>query len=282
MKYWQTSRRRIQLNRPLVMGILNITPDSFSDGGKYASPDAALLRAEQMIAEGADIIDLGGESTRPGSHPISVEAETERTIPIIEALVSRFDTPISIDTYKSEVAKRAVDAGAEIINDISGLRFDANIANIASDSGSGLILMHSRGNFESMHSEPPVDEILPDVTAGFRRAVEIAENAGVSDNSIVLDIGIGFGKTLGQNLELLAKIDRLVGEFPEYPILVGTSRKSFIGRVLDERPPSERAAGSLASATAAMINGALVVRVHDVIQTVDAMRILMAIREASG
>ena len=222
------------------MGILNITPDSFSDGGKYASPDAALLRAEQMIAEGADIIDLGGESTRPGSQPISVEAETERTIPIIEALVSRFDTPISIDTYKSEVAKRAVDAGAEIINDISGLRFDANIANIASDSGSGLILMHSRGNFESMHSEPPVDEILPDVTAGFRRAVEIAENAGVSDNSIVLDIGIGFGKTLGQNLELLAKIDRLVGEFPEYPILVGTSRKSFIGGFFANGPPADR------------------------------------------
>ena len=275
--YWQTSRRQIDLSRPLVMGILNVTPDSFSDGGKYADPEAALRRAEAMIAEGADIIDLGGESTRPGSQPVSAETEAERTIPIIEAIVKRFDTPISIDTSKSEVAGRAVDAGAEIINDISGLRFDANIARAAAGRNAGLILMHSRGEFGAMHSQPAVADIVAEVTAGLRRSVETARSAGVADDTIVLDIGIGFGKTLGQNLELIAKLDRLVSEFEPYPILVGTSRKSFIGKTLDDAPPTERLGGSIASALAAIVNGASVVRVHDVRETVGAIKIAAAI-----
>ena len=275
--YWQTSRRQIDLSRPLVMGILNVTPDSFSDGGRYADPEAALRRAEAMIAEGADIIDLGGESTRPGSQPVSAETEAERTIPIIEAIVKRFDTPISIDTSKSEVAGRAVDAGAEIINDISGLRFDANIARAAAGRNAGLILMHSRGEFGSMHSQPAVADIVAEVTAGLRRSVETARSAGVADDTIVLDIGIGFGKTLGQNLELIAKLDRLVSEFEPYPILVGTSRKSFIGKTLDDAPPTERLGGSIASALAAIVNGASVVRVHDVRETVGAIKIAAAI-----
>ena len=275
--YWQTSRRQIDLSRPLVMGILNVTPDSFSDGGRYADPEAALRRAEAMIAEGADIIDLGGESTRPGSQPVSAETEAERTIPIIEAIVKRFDTPISIDTSKSEVAGRAVDAGAEIINDISGLRFDANIARAAAGRNAGLILMHSRGEFGAMHSQPAVADIVAEVTAGLRRSVETARSAGVADDTIVLDIGIGFGKTLGQNLELIAKLDRLVSEFEPYPILVGTSRKSFIGKTLDDAPPTERLGGSIASALAAIHNGARIVRVHDVRETVGAIKIAAAI-----
>ncbi len=275
--YWQTSRRQIDLSRPLVMGILNVTPDSFSDGGRYADPEAALRRAEAMIAEGADIIDLGGESTRPGSQPVSAETEAERTIPIIEAIVKRFDTPISIDTSKSEVAGRAVDAGAEIINDISGLRFDANIARAAAGRNAGLILMHSRGEFGAMHSQPAVADIVAEVTAGLRRSVETARSAGVADDTIVLDIGICFGKTLGQNLELIAKLDRLVSEFEPYPILVGTSRKSFIGKTLDDAPPTERLGGSIASALAAIVNGASVVRVHDVRETVGAIKIAAAI-----
>jgi dihydropteroate synthase len=275
--YWQTSRRQIDLSRPLVMGILNVTPDSFSDGGRYADPEAALRRAEAMIAEGADIIDLGGESTRPGSQPVSADTEAERTIPIIEAIVKRFDTPISIDTSKSEVAGRAVDAGAEIINDISGLRFDANMARAAAGRKAGLILMHSRGEFGAMHSQPAVAEIIGEVTAGLRRSVETARSAGVADDAIVLDIGIGFGKTLGQNLELIAKLDRLVSEFEPYPILVGTSRKSFIGKILDDAPPTERLGGSIASALAAIHNGARIVRVHDVRETVGAIKIAAAI-----
>lgn len=275
--YWQTSRRQIDLSRPLVMGILNVTPDSFSDGGKYADPKAALRRAEAMIAEGADIIDLGGESTRPGSQPVSAETEAERTIPIIEAIVKRFDTPISIDTSKSDVAGRAVDAGAEIINDISGLRFDANIARVAAGRNAGLILMHSRGEFGSMHSQPAVEDIIAELTAGLWRSVETARSAGVADAAIVLDIGIGFGKTLGQNLELIAKLDRLVSEFEPYPILVGTSRKSFIGKILDDAPPTERLGGSIASALAAVLNGARIVRVHDVRETVGALKIVAAI-----
>lgn len=275
--YWQTSRRQIDLSRPLVMGILNVTPDSFSDGGKYADPKAALRRAEAMIAEGADIIDLGGESTRPGSQPVSAETEAERTIPIIEAIVKRFDTPISIDTSKSDVAERAVDAGAEIINDISGLRFDANIARVAAGRNAGLILMHSRGEFGSMHSQPAVEDIIAELTAGLWRSVETARSAGVADAAIVLDIGIGFGKTLGQNLELIAKLDRLVSEFEPYPILVGTSRKSFIGKILDDAPPTERLGGSIASALAAVLNGARIVRVHDVRETVGALKIVAAI-----
>lgn len=274
---WQTSLRQIDLSRPLVMGILNVTPDSFSDGGKYAAPDAALRRVEQMIAEGADIIDLGGESTRPGSQSVSAEAEAERTVPVIEAIVKRFDTPISIDTSKSAVAKLAVDAGAEIINDISGLRFDANIANIAADSRAGLILMHSRGEFGSMHTQPVVGEIVPEVTSGLWRSVEAARAAGVRDDAIVLDIGIGFGKTLGQNLELIAKLDRLVAEFRPFPLLVGTSRKSFIGKILDDAPPDERLGGSIASALIAILNGARIVRVHDVKETVGALKIAAAI-----
>ncbi len=275
--YWQTSRRTLSIDRPLVMAILNVTPDSFSDGGKYADPDAALRRAEFLIGEGADIIDIGGESTRPGSAPVDANEESLRTVPIVEAITRRFDTPISIDTTKSTVARRALDAGAEIVNDISGLRFDAGIANIAADSNAGLVLMNSRGSFGKMHAQLPVGDILKEVSNDFHRAIREARQCGVGDRQIMLDIGIGFGKTLDQNLELLAKLDRLVNEFSTYPILVGTSRKSFIGKILGDGPPTERLSGSLASALVAIGKGARIVRVHDVRPTIEAIRVTSAI-----
>lgn len=275
--YWQTSRRQISLDRPLVMGILNVTPDSFSDGGKFASVDAALSQAELMIADGADIIDIGGESTRPGSLGVTSEEEIRRTAPVIEAISKRFDTAISIDTSKSPVAAAAMNVGAEIINDISGLRFDAAIADIGAAANAGLVLMHSRGDFESMHSQPPADDIFAEVSADLKRSIGAAKTAGVADANIALDIGIGFGKTLAQNLELIAKLDRLVSEFEAYPILVGTSRKSFIGKILGGVPPLERLGGSIASALIAIRNGAKIVRVHDVKETVAAIRIAGAI-----
>lgn len=268
---WKTSRRSIAVDRPLVMGILNVTPDSFSDGGDFVSIDAALSRAEEMIAEGADILDIGGESTRPGSDRVSDEIEARRVLPVIEAIANRFDTPISIDTSKSGVARRAVEAGAEIINDISGLRFDPAVGRVAAETGSGLALMHSRGVFETLHSEPPVDDIMAEVSAGLLRSLTEARTFGVKDEQIVLDIGIGFGKRLEQNLELIAKLGKLQQEFSNFPLLVGTSRKSFIGKLLGGRPVEERIYGSIATAVVAVWNGANIVRVHDVRETVDAL-----------
>ena len=260
------------------MAILNVTPDSFSDGGEAVTVDDALRQAEMMIAEGADIIDVGGESTRPGSSRIPVEQEIHRVVPVIEAITKRFDVPVSIDTSKSEVAELAVAVGAEIINDISALRFDPRIGEVAARTNAGLVLMHSRGEFESMHSQPTVDDIIAEVSTGLRAAITMAEDRAVSSDSIVLDVGIGFGKTPEQNLELLAKLDRLVADFPQYPMLVGTSRKSFIGKLLDDAPPGERLSGSLATAAIAIWNGAKIVRVHDVKQTAELARTVDAIK----
>ena len=272
-----TAKRKISLGAPVVMGILNVTPDSFSDGGRFADLDAALRRAEEMISEGAAIIDIGGESTRPGSERVPAAIEIDRVVPIIEAIGSRFDVPISIDTSKAEVAEAAVEAGAEIINDISGLRFDERIADVAARTKAGLVLMHSRGSFETMHSQPPVADILEEVSNDFRRSIAIAEERGVSRDAIVLDIGIGFGKTLEQNLELLGKLDRIADTFKAFPLLVGASRKSFIGKILDGAPPENRLSGSLAAAVIAVLNGAKIIRVHDVRQTVEALRVGVAI-----
>ena len=278
MKYWKTSRRKIPLDRPLVMGVLNVTPDSFSDGGKFDSVETARRRAEQMIAEGADIIDLGGESTRPGSKRVPVNEEISRVVPAIKAIKDKFDTPLSIDTTKSEVAEAAVDAGAEIINDISGLRFDERIGDIAVARGTGLVLMHSLGEFETMHSQPPADHIIDEVLNDFRRSTALAEKAGVKPEQIVLDVGIGFGKTLEQNLELIAKLDKLVSEFEKFPLLVGTSRKSFIGKLLGGAGTEDRLGGSLATGIIAVMNGARILRVHDIRETVQALSIVGAIR----
>lgn len=274
---WKTSKRQIPLDRPLVMGILNLTPDSFSDGGEYISLDTALRQAEKMIGEGADILDIGGESTRPGSRQISAEEEIERVAAVIEAIHEQFDIPISIDTYKSGVAREAIRAGAEIINDISGLRFDRELAKVAAEHETGLVLMHSRGDFETMHSQEPVEDIISEVTNDLCRAVSAAVSAGVNGENIVLDVGIGFGKTFEQNLELLAKLDTIVSEFDRFPMLVGASRKSFIGKILDGVPPHERISGSLTAVAIAVWNGAKIVRVHDIKETVDTIRTVTAI-----
>lgn len=266
--FWQTSRRRISLDRPLVMGILNVTPDSFSDAGKFVFAGEALKRAEQMIADGVDIIDIGGESTRPGSASVEPEVEVERTSPVVDAIAKRFDIPISIDTTKWRVAKAAIECGAEIINDISGLRWEAKLADLAAETEAGLVLMHSRGKFETMHSEPPVDDLFSELRNSLTASIETAKKSGVCEEQIALDIGIGFGKTFEQNLELLAKLGSIVDEFKPYPMLVGTSRKSFIGKILGNAPPSKRLSGSLVTALMAVQRGAKIVRVHDVKETV--------------
>ena len=277
MTYWQTSRRKLSLDQPLVMAILNITPDSFSDGGKFLSVDDALKHAEKLIGDGADIIDIGGESTRPGATQVLAADEISRVIPVIEAIAKRFDTPLSVDTSKSEVAEKAINAGAEIINDISGLRFDERIAEIATRTNAGLVLMHSRGSFETMHKQPPVDDIVAEVTASLRRAVRIANELGVADEQIALDAGIGFSKMQEQNLELLAKLDKIISEFVNYPMLVGTSRKSFLAKIIGNVPTAERVGGSLATALIAMNKGAKIIRVHDVKETVAAVKVFAKI-----
>ena len=269
--------------RTLIMGILNVTPDSFSDGGQFFSLDAALVEAEKMISEGADIIDVGGESTRPGGEPVSFDEEIKRVVPVIEALSRRFDTPLSVDTTKSEVARAALDAGAAIVNDVSALRFDFYIADAVARAGAGLVLMHSRGTPATMHRLPPVAEIMEEVVSSLRASVRMAERRGVKHESIVIDPGIGFGKSQEQNLELIARLDELIAAFPDYPLLIGASRKSFIGRILADSsgtpaPASERLYGTLATIAISVLKGAHIVRVHDVKATRDAVRIADLIR----
>lgn len=275
--YWKTARRTIEISRPFVMGILNVTPDSFSDGSEYAAAKDAIRRAEQMIADGADIIDIGGESTRPGSVSIPAREETGRVVPVIEAIAEQSDIPVSIDTSKAFVAAAAIDAGAEIINDIAGLRWEPEVGDVAAGTGAGLVLMHSRGSFETMHTQPPVDDIFSEVSTGLAESIGTATSRGVAEGQIVLDVGLGFGKTFEQNLALIAKLDKLVSEFAAYPMLVGASRKSFIGKVLDNAPVPDRLGGSLAAAMIAVQRGAHIVRVHDVKETVAALRVMGAL-----
>ena len=281
---WRIANRILPIGiRTLVMGVLNVTPDSFSDGEQFLSPEKALAHAEQMIAEGADILDIGGESTRPGAAVISPEDELQRVLPVIEELAKRTTVPISIDTTKSVVARAALDAGAAIVNDISALRFDFHIADEVAKSAAGLVLMHSRGTPATMQKLPPVADILEEVTNSLRSSIAMAERRGVKPESIVIDPGIGFGKTQEQNIELIARLDRLAHAFPDFPILIGTSRKSFIGRLLaDENgKPSaavDRLHGTMASIAAAVLRGAHIVRVHDVKAAVETVRIADAVR----
>jgi dihydropteroate synthase len=282
MNYWQTSQRKISLSKTLVMAILNVTPDSFSDGGKFNSVDSALKQTDIFVAEGADIIDIGGESTRPNADKISVEEEKQRVLPIIEAIKKRFDIPLSIDTSKAEIAESAVNCGAEIINDISGLKFDERIGEVAAKYRTALVLMHLRGTFETMHKLAAVENILDEVSGGFRESIAKATSYGVKNEQIALDIGIGFSKTFEQNLELLAKLDVLRKKFAEFPLLVGTSRKSFIGKILGDVPPAERLQGSLATVSLAVWHGTKIVRAHDVRETAETIKVVEAIRSFSA
>jgi dihydropteroate synthase len=285
---WHIAGRQLPIgNRTLVMGVLNVTPDSFSDGNLFLDPDQAVSRAEQMIAEGADIIDVGGESTRPGAGVVSPEEQIRRVVPVIENLSKRTSLPISIDTTKALVARAALNAGAAIVNDISALRFDLHVADEAATFGAGLVLMHSRGTPATMQRLPPVADIISEVTRSLRGSVHMAERRGVKPETLVIDPGIGFGKTLAQNLELIAKLGQLADAFPDLPILIGTSRKSFIGRVLQTEegqipPEDERLHGSMATIVAAILNGAAIVRVHDVKAAVETAKVADAIRSTSA
>lgn len=283
MRTWKLARRELSLERTLVMGVLNVTPDSFSDGGRFHRIDAVLHRAEEIIAEGADILDIGGESTRPGGEPVSVGEESRRVLPVIVALSKRFDVPISIDTTKPEVARAALELGAEVVNDISGLRFAPELADVAANARAGLVLMHSRGSsVAELHTQPPASDIFSEVSNDFRRAIAEAEQRGVSRGSIALDPGIGFGKTLAQNLELLARLDELTSEFADFPSLIGTSRKSFIGKILNDAPADQRLHGTLATIAVSIMKGAAIIRVHDVRAAVEAAKVADAICHAAS
>jgi dihydropteroate synthase len=274
VREWRLARRSLRYGeRTLIMSVLNVTPDSFSDGGKFFSLDRAVAHAEQMIAEGADIIDVGGESTRPGSEFVSEEEELRRVIPVIERLATNSSVPLSIDTTKSAVARAALAAGAEILNDISGLRFDQSIADEAAKANAGLLLMHSRGTPKDMQQIPFAADIFSDVVDGLRQSVSIAERLGVARESIAIDPGIGFGKSVEQNLEIIRRLRELSDQFTDLPIVIGTSRKSFLGKLLDGAPADERLYGTIATVVASVLNGAHIVRVHDVKATVEAVRV---------
>ena len=281
-------RSTIDLGRVLIMGVLNVTPDSFSDGGRFSDPDRAFERAMEMEAEGAGVIDIGGESTRPGSEPVTIDEELDRVLPVIRRMRENLRIPISIDTTMGPVAAQAIDSGAEIINDISGLRFDPSIAGIAAKTGASLILMHSRGTPANMQKLPPVEDVLSEIIAGLRWSVDQAVQRGVKHEKIILDPGIGFGKTPRQNLQLINNLNRIVEEFG-LPVLLGTSRKSFIQKTLDSRIQAESrdarresSTGTIASNVIGVLRGANILRVHDVGETVAAVRLAEAIIQSDS
>jgi dihydropteroate synthase len=269
------SRTLVLGERTLLMGVLNVTPDSFSDGGLYFDADAAVARALEIERAGADILDVGGESTRPGSEGIPAEEELRRVMPVLEKLQGKLRIPISIDTAKEEVAEAAAGAGAEILNDVTALRQDRRIAEVARRRKLPLILMHMRGQPRTMQKNPFARDGLRDVANGLRKAVAVARRAGVRKSQIILDPGMGFGKSFAQNYELLARLPELARL--GFPILIGTSRKSFIGNALGGVPKGERIWGTAATVTASILQGAHIVRVHDVAEMVQVARVTDAI-----
>ncbi|MGH9691946.1 MAG: dihydropteroate synthase [Candidatus Acidiferrales bacterium] len=265
------SRTLVLGARTLVMGVLNVTPDSFSDGGLYLGLDAAVARAFEIERAGADILDIGGESTRPGAEPVPVIEQLNRILPVIGKLRGRLKIPISVDTTKAEVAEAAAAAGAEILNDVSSLRADPRLAEVAVKRKLSVILMHMRGEPRTMQKKPFARHVMRDVTAGLRRAVGLATRAGIAKSRIILDPGIGFGKSYAQDYELLARLPELARL--GFPVLVGTSRKKFIGRVLPGCPAQERVMGTAATVAVAIMGGAHIVRVHDVAEIVQVARV---------
>lgn len=250
-----------------IMGILNVTPDSFSDGGKYNQLDCAFRHAEEMLKEGADILDIGGESTRPGHVQISVEEEIERVVPVIEGIKKRFDVPVSIDSYKSEVAKEAIQAGADLVNDIWGLKYDEKMASLIAKEKVACCIMHNR-------KQSIYHDFMKEVLLDLKESIQIAKKAGIEEDKIILDPGVGFGKTYEMNLEAIKEVGRLK-EFG-YPILLGTSRKSVIGLTLD-LPTDQREEGTLVTTILGILNGCSFVRVHDVEANKRAIRMAEAI-----
>ena len=268
--------RGLDLSRTHVMGILNITPDSFSDGGRYNQRDAALLRVEQMLAAGATVVDVGGESTRPGAAVVSVQEEVDRVVPMVEAISARFDTLISVDTSTPEVMRGSAAVGAGLINDIRAL-LRPGAMQAAVETGLAVCLMHMQGDPQTMQQAPAYASVLEEVNSFLERRVQACLDAGIARSKLVLDPGFGFGKSLQHNLELFAAMPQV--RPLDLPLLVGVSRKSMIGQALD-RPVDERLAGGLALATLAVTKGARIIRVHDVAQTVDAVRMAEAVLAA--
>lgn len=261
---------------PLVMGVLNVTPDSFSDGGKFASVDSAVAHAERMAAEGADLIDIGGESTRPGSKPVDPREQIRRVVPVIQQIAGRLNVVISIDTTQAPVAQAALEAGAHLFNDISAGRDDPNMLPLAAKSGAPIILMHMKGTPATMQKEPAYHDIVAEVKVFLKERMEAADRIGIDPLKILLDPGIGFGKTLEHNLELLRRLGELTAL--SKPLVVGTSRKSFISRITGESEPSNRLFGTAASVAWSVANGAGIVRVHDVEPMAAVLRMIQAIQ----
>lgn len=274
----KVGKSTLHLNkRTHLMGILNITPDSFSDGGRFVDPDKALSHAIRMAEDGADIIDVGGESSRPGAEPVSIEEEVKRVVPIIEKLAAMISTPISIDTYRAEVARRALDAGAAMVNDISALRMDEGMLSLIAERKVPVVLMHMQGTPRDMQENPQYQSVVGEICTFLRERIQLCLGAGITSERIVIDPGIGFGKTVDHNLEIMKHLS----EFKSlgYPLLIGTSRKSFVGKVLG-LPTEERLEGTAATVAYAVTQGADVVRVHDVKEMVRVVRMADSIMRA--
>ena len=260
--------------RTHIMGILNITPDSFYKESRVISVNTALKKADKMIMEGADILDIGGESSRPGSDPVSEEEELKRILPVVKALIKKFDIPVSVDTYKSTVARAALEEGVSIINDISGLRFDPKMAKAIASANAGVIIMHISGKPKTMQKNPSYKSLMREITTYLNRGIKQAVSTGIKGSRIIIDPGIGFGKNFSHNITILKKLKQL--QKLKKPILLGLSRKSFIGKILD-LPAEERLEGSIAASVFGIINGAQILRTHDVKETKRAVAVADAI-----
>jgi dihydropteroate synthase len=268
---------RLDFNyKTCIMGVVNITPDSFSDGGLFFDKGKAVAHALRLVEDGADLLDIGGESTRPGSEPVSLQEELRRTIPVIEAIAREVRVPISIDTYKSGVARRALDAGASMVNDISGLKYDAEMPAVVAEYGVPVIVTHIKGHPRDMQKNPVYEALIPEIMDYLRESIRIAEEAGIPGDRIIIDPGIGFGKTFVNNLEVINNLRefRQLGK----PLAVGVSRKAFIGKILGDAPAAERLEGTAAAVAISIYNGAQIVRVHDVKEMAKVAKVADAIR----
>jgi dihydropteroate synthase len=277
--HWLLRHERLSLREPLVVGILNVTPDSFSDGGLHASVEGAVRHAMRMVEEGAGMVDVGGESTRPGASPVPPEEEARRVQPVIRRLARELSVPISVDTRRASVARAALAEGASAVNDVTALR-DPEMAGVVAGEGAGLVLMHMRGTPRTMQDDPRYDDVAAEVTAELGGACRAAEAAGIDEERVVVDPGIGFAKNFEQNLELLARLSELqrLGR----PVMLGVSRKAFLGRLLGGAPPPARAVATAAACVAGLERGARIFRVHDVGPVREALTVAQAIRAAAS
>jgi dihydropteroate synthase len=280
-RIWKIGDRVFNVSRQgLIMGVLNVTPDSFSDGGNFFAPEKAIEHGVKMAAEAADIVDVGGESTRPGAEPLAVEEELRRVIPVIEKLREKIDVPISIDTSKAEVARAAIQAGASIVNDVTGGRGDGAMLPLIAETKSALIIMHMQGTPRTMQTQPQYSDVVSEIADFFRQQYTRAIGCNIDPMAIAFDPGIGFGKTLEHNLDLLAQLERLRAH--DRPLVVGVSRKSFLAKLIDSREISERMAPAVALTSLLRTRGADVFRVHDVKENVSALRVTEAIFRRTG